>query len=87
MMGQDSEELQVQPKLDVASFSTHFYGEKEHGWDTVLARLKNGKHACEEVALLWRERASIEEEYSKVCFHNVNRPLENDQTLSSIFHS
>ncbi|KAL3896937.1 MAG: hypothetical protein SGCHY_003751 [Lobulomycetales sp.] len=63
-MGETKEQQQT-PSLQKPQFATHFYGDGDKGWETVLGRLKSGKAVCEDVALLFRERAALEEEYGK----------------------
>ncbi|KAL2914753.1 formin-binding protein [Polyrhizophydium stewartii] len=47
------------------SFATSFWGEQNRGLEVLLARMKQGKHLCEEVHSMLRERANMEEEYGK----------------------
>ncbi|KAJ3201888.1 hypothetical protein HDU82_007806 [Entophlyctis luteolus] len=46
-------------------FADNFWGDGDHGVDVIIARMKNGKHATAEVVAMFKERASIEEEFGK----------------------
>ncbi|KAI8831892.1 hypothetical protein BJ741DRAFT_615616 [Chytriomyces cf. hyalinus JEL632] len=48
-----------------ATFSTSFWGDQDRGLDVLIARMKNGKHITAEIAQVFKERASIEEEFGK----------------------
>ncbi|KAI8587416.1 hypothetical protein BDZ88DRAFT_454082 [Geranomyces variabilis] len=51
--------------MDKAAFATSFWGDNDKGLEVLMARMKQGKHVCEEVHAMLRERATIEEEYGK----------------------
>lgn len=52
----------------------------EAGVDVVLARLKSGTRALEDLRAFYKERASIEEEYSKRLSRLARQPLGRDET-------
>ncbi|KAJ3080865.1 hypothetical protein HK102_002755, partial [Quaeritorhiza haematococci] len=47
------------------SFASSFWGDNDKGLEVLMARMRAGKHVCEEVHTLLKERASIEEEYGR----------------------
>ncbi|KAJ3221080.1 hypothetical protein HK099_003797 [Clydaea vesicula] len=47
------------------SFNNSFWGENERGLEVLMQRMKMGKHINEQIFALFKERALIEEEYSK----------------------
>jgi hypothetical protein len=49
----------------MTSFEESFWGDQDKGFEVLVGRMKQGKHICEEIVTLLKERASIEEEYSK----------------------
>ncbi|KAJ3298880.1 hypothetical protein HDU79_005261 [Rhizoclosmatium sp. JEL0117] len=47
------------------SFATSFWGNEDRGLDVLHGKLKKGKHVTAEIAALFKERASIEEDFGK----------------------
>ena len=50
---------------DLLSFTNSFWGLDNKGFEVLLQRIKRSKRMGEEIGLLLKERASIEEEYGK----------------------
>ncbi|KAJ3125064.1 hypothetical protein HK098_000621 [Nowakowskiella sp. JEL0407] len=48
----------------MVAFDT-FWGEQDQGYNAIFGRLRQGKHICEQVLTLVKERAAIEEDYAK----------------------
>ncbi|KAI8812361.1 hypothetical protein BJ742DRAFT_793886 [Cladochytrium replicatum] len=61
-MAQQTSDLKPAPKRE---FSTSFWGEHDLGLEVVWGRLRQGKHICNELLTLVKERAAIEEDYGK----------------------
>ncbi|KAJ3153792.1 hypothetical protein HDU86_005125 [Geranomyces michiganensis] len=51
--------------MEKAAFATSFWGDNDKGLEVLMARMKQGKHVCEEVHAMLKERATIEDEYGK----------------------
>ncbi|TPX48106.1 hypothetical protein SeLEV6574_g02234 [Synchytrium endobioticum] len=47
------------------SFETSFWGDADKGLDQLMSRMRAGKHVGEDLALMLKDRASIEEDYGK----------------------
>ncbi|KAI8913016.1 hypothetical protein DFJ77DRAFT_466360 [Powellomyces hirtus] len=51
--------------MEKAAFSNCFWGDNDKGLEVLMARMKQGKHVCEEVHAMLKERAAIEDDYGK----------------------
>ncbi|KAI8826736.1 uncharacterized protein EV422DRAFT_511218 [Fimicolochytrium jonesii] len=51
--------------MEKPAFYTSFWGENDKGLEVLMGRMKQGKHVCEELHLMLKERAAIEEDYGK----------------------
>lgn len=47
------------------SFANNFWGKEENGVHVLLGHINNTKHTADEIRAFYKERASIEEEYSR----------------------
>ncbi|KAJ3011410.1 hypothetical protein HKX48_006848 [Thoreauomyces humboldtii] len=51
--------------MEKMSFSNSFWGDSDKGLEVLMQRMKQGKHVCEELHAMLKERALIEEDYGK----------------------
>lgn len=57
-------ERQVE-QIEPFSFANNFWGKEDNGVHVLLGHINNTKHTADEVRAFYKERASIEEEYSR----------------------
>ncbi|KAI9090822.1 hypothetical protein DFS34DRAFT_341120 [Phlyctochytrium arcticum] len=51
--------------MEKPCFANSFWGDNDKGLEVLMSRMRSGKHVCEEVHAMLKERATIEEEYGK----------------------
>ncbi|KAI8999395.1 hypothetical protein BC832DRAFT_207169 [Gaertneriomyces semiglobifer] len=51
--------------MDKPAFANSFWGDNDKGLEVLMTRMRQGKHVCQEVHDMLKERASLEEDYGK----------------------
>jgi len=54
-------------------------GEGDRGLDTLLVRMKAGKHTCKNITTLYMARAEMEEEYAKKLQKLAKEPYAKEE--------
>ncbi|KAL7413541.1 hypothetical protein BDY24DRAFT_57747 [Mrakia frigida] len=74
-----STHLDDQDEISTNDFCNGFWGLKDEGYDVLTARLRGASRTVDEVRGFWKERAAIEEDYSRKLLKLSKQPLGRDE--------